>query len=183
MKKIFFISAFSFLSLLIGAHQALATQPIVGADIIIKPAGCNVCQTGLDINDFKYITTNTDGIFKATNLKVGKQYSVYYGNESLPPIATITTTDGTIHGKILVDIYGSDTAKTPFVYGSWNTEKTNALKALFIKEGVLTQTTALNTLAIKDLSSAIKAFQKKYKIDQTGQLGPKTVMKLNEVNK
>ena len=84
MKNIFFISALALVVFFMSTSPVQAlTQPLGGITISVKPSGCTICQqSGLDPNDFKYLTTDADGYFKVTNLKIGKEYTLAYGNDN-----------------------------------------------------------------------------------------------------
>ena len=130
-------------------------------------------------------TSDANGIFTFKNLDDGN-YDIYYGNESLPAIAIMASQNGEISGSLAVT-FTVGTVSTgvapadPFVYGHWDTEQLTRLKTLLVAQSVLTVADSNNATTKADLKDAIIAFQKKYGITQTGQLGPKTVAKLNSL--
>ena len=194
------------LAVILFSHTALAAiQPIPNVDIILK----RICNSSTSICDQRLAYTHTDdsGKFSASNL-VNDVYEIYYSDESMPPIAKITPTNGTISGKISIEIYNQPATPTPipvvkkdssapkiqttvastpkttssndtFVYGVWDAEHLAKLQTVLVKENVLPVILTIKT--IDDARAGIKLFQKKYGIDQTGTLGPTTIKKLNSL--
>lgn len=178
MKKYIVIAfALALISFASAAHAEV--YPIAGVSIVGREKLCTGCKPTSKM--FRIVNTDSAGNFKLLDLTTDATYELYFNDGAHDPFGVFKATNGVIAGKLTVEVSGQPTPKASFVVGQWPANKIAALKEVLIKEGVLTSTDAAAKTKTTELRAAIMAFQKKYNIKQTGELGPLTVAQLNKV--
>ncbi len=153
-------------------------MPSVSLASSLPVPNLEVTAKKLPIGKVLVVNSETDGYFIFNDIEIG-QYELFLYGEVIS-LGKYNTQNGKISGKVLINI---DENTDPFTEKNWNANHLKRLGYILHLQNILPPDITLTEVTSPKIKNYIKKFQAKYNIRQTGNLGPSTILKLNEIFK